>query len=167
MKKLLFIAVLAGLQLTTAQTSKVVLKTDFDGAVTEGSIDELIKNIQEGATIRLGWQIDFNQDTITDIEHWVTAEFLTIMNGHVYNQVNTINQQSPMPDNVGLTSVGNSWRAIISTKGIMQHLYDFKELPKIGGMNGEEISEKQQKEIIDNLLKMQEDKVATTWAASF
>lgn len=164
MNKITLLIICGFLQIVTAQNSQVLLKTDFEGTITQGSIEALIEKIQDGATVRMGWQLDFDGDNVADLEHWAPAEFITIMNGHVYNQVKTIHQQMPLPENVSLGSNGNTWQAIISTKGIMQHQYGFKERPQIGGMNGEELSKEQQKEIVDNLLKMQEDKVATIWA---
>lgn len=166
MNKLVLILLICTISFVNAQQSKIVLKTDFQGTIIQGSIEDLISKIQEGHTLRLGWSLDFNNDNTPDIEHWVEAEFITIMNGHVYNQVKTIHQQIPLPANVDLSSNGNTWQAIISTKGVMQHQYAFENPPKIGGVGGEEISEEQQKEILENLLKIQEDKVATVWALS-
>ncbi len=166
MNKLVLILLLFSISFVSAQQSKIVLKTNFQGDITQGSIEDLISKIQEGHTLRLGWSLDFDNDNIPDLEHWVEAEFITIMNGHVYNQIKTIHQQMPLPANVELSSNGNTWQAIISTKGVMQHQYSFETPPQIGGVNGKEISEAQQKEILENLLKIQEDKVATVWALS-
>ena len=44
----------------------------------------------EGESIRIGWQLDFNEDKIPDLEHWIDGKFLTIMNGLVFNQIEPI-----------------------------------------------------------------------------
>jgi hypothetical protein len=147
-----------------SQETTIVLKTDFEGKVIEGSIENLIKEIQAGHSIRLGWGLDFDGDKKQDLEHWVDAEFLSVMNGHVYNQISSIHQQMPMPENVDLAGPGAQWYALINTKGVMQSYYDFKKPPSLEGMDGVEIPEEQKKEIIENLLKRQEDTVTTTWA---
>ncbi len=53
----------------SAQTFDIVLATDFDGNVTEGSKSELIKYIREGKPVRVGWQLDFNEDKEPDFDH--------------------------------------------------------------------------------------------------
>jgi len=164
MKHLLLFFVLFLNTIAYGQEAQIVLKTDFDGAVIEGSIEKLISEIRAGHSIRVGWGLDFDRDKKQDLEHWVDAEFLSIMNGHVYNQIQSIHQQMPLPANIDLGRPGGKWYALINTKGVMQSYYDFKEPPSLEGINGAEIDEEQKKQIIENLLKRQEDKVATYWA---
>jgi len=78
--------------------AQVLLKTDFNAAVTEGSIEHLISEINDGASIRLGWEMDFDGDQKPDLTHWVDAEFLSVLNGHVFNQIRPIYQQIPKRD---------------------------------------------------------------------
>ena len=166
-----FITLFIALSLTAvtlqAQEFKVVVTTDFKGAVTQGSIDQLITYIQEGKPVRLGWQLDFNKDGVSDLEHWVDTEFITINNGHVYSQIKTIHQQSPLPDNVELSGGENLWYALINTKGIMQHKYIFENPPQIRDANGKVLTDNASKEMVASFLQLQEEKVATSWAVSF
>jgi len=60
---LLMLLSFTALHTTMGQSNKVVLKTNFEGEVIEGSIDNLINKINEGHELRVGWQLDFDQET--------------------------------------------------------------------------------------------------------
>jgi len=104
-----------------AQEYEMVLQTDFDGSVTLGSKEELISSIQKGNRVRVGWQLDFNDDQVPDLEHWVDATFITILGGEVFTQIEAIYAQGPnleipqiqiFPDNT-------KWTAVIGTNGLL------------------------------------------------
>jgi len=50
-----------------SQSNKIILRTDFDGKVTEGSIENLITKINEGKELSIGLQLDFDDDKISDL----------------------------------------------------------------------------------------------------
>jgi len=116
---LTFLVFLFVTNLSIGQNSNVLLKTNFEGKVVEGSIQNLIDNIRKGEKIRIGWGLDFNKDGKADLEHWIDANFLSILNGHVFNQIEPIYAQGP---NMTLPQIeiGNSnmkWTAIVGTNG--------------------------------------------------
>jgi len=116
---IIFLLFLFVINICSGQNLDVLLKTDFDGKVTQGSIEKLIESIREGNGIRIGWSLDFNNDGIADLEHWIDADFLSILNGHVFNQIEPIYAQSPNSE-LPQIEIGNSsikWTAIIGTNG--------------------------------------------------
>ncbi len=139
------------------QESEVLLRTDFNGKVVEGSLDVLIETIQKGDAIRIGWQLDFNDDNIPDLEHWINGKFLTIMNGHVFNQIDPIYAQAPMSE-IPQVEISNSplqWTAIIGTNGKLISRYIFPDLDKI-------TDESFRKEM-EKMLEPSERMVQTIW----
>ncbi len=106
-------------QFTTAQTSNIVLKTNFEGTIEAGSIDTLITKLQEGKSLRIGWQLDFNNDGESDLEHWIDADFISILNGHVFNQIKPIYRQVPKKEipQVQILNATVQWTGIIGTNG--------------------------------------------------
>ena len=63
------------------QNENIVLKTNLNGEVIFGSIENLITQIQNGKSVRVGWQHDLDKDSIPDLEHWIDAKFISILNG--------------------------------------------------------------------------------------
>lgn len=140
-----------------AQDSNILLKTDFDGKVAEGSIEQLIEAIQGGEQIRLGWQLDFDQDKKSDLEHWVDAEFISILNGHVFNQVSPIYRQVPKKEipQIEILPSPMKWTAIIGTNGKMLSRYVYPEISEFEDENIRKMLEKKQ--------EVKTRMVATTW----
>ncbi|MEM9824697.1 MAG: hypothetical protein AAF985_26655 [Bacteroidota bacterium] len=114
-----------------AQNSQVILRTDFEGQIIEGSIDSLISKISEGKKVRVGWQLDFDKDNQADLEHWIDANFISIINGHVYNQIDPIYRQIPTPDQVQIINSKMQWTAIIGTNGKLLSRYIIPDLDAI------------------------------------
>ena len=56
-KLILVLGIMLLAQLTFSQDSKVLLKTDYNGKVSHGSIEQLIQHIENGASIRVGWHL--------------------------------------------------------------------------------------------------------------
>lgn len=67
----------------------------FDRQPTHGSKAALIAAVEDGRPIRVGWQIDFDQDGRSDLSHWSEAKFLSVWEGEVYTQVGAIHRQRP------------------------------------------------------------------------
>jgi len=82
-----------------------------------GSIEKLIAEIRSGKPVRVGYQLDFNNDKEPDFDHWVDAEFITIFNGHVFTQIESIYRQIPRPEipQIDIIPVDDKWTAILGT----------------------------------------------------
>ena len=99
----------------------------FDGKATSGSKPRLIAAVQRGETIRIGWDIDFDDDGISDLSHWADAEFLSVWEGEVFTQVAAIHRQRPIRGEGELQLPGpfTEWRGLLGTNGkIMGSLSD-------------------------------------------
>jgi len=139
------------------QNSEVLLKTDFDGRVTEGSIQKLIDNIRAGEKIRVGWNLDFDNDAIADLEHWIDANFLSVLNGQVFNQIEPIYAQGPNME-LPQIEIGNSnimWTGIIGTNGKLISRFINPDLDKITDEN--------QRKQMEMMTQINEEIVETIW----
>jgi len=119
------------------QQDKILLKTDSEGKVSQGSIEALIKAIQAGTSIRVGWEFDINNDGIMEVEHWIDAGFLTIMNGHVFNQIEPIYQQIPKMDipQIEINASSVMWTGVVGTNGKLLSRFVIPDLDKIEDEN--------------------------------
>lgn len=140
-----------------AQSPRVVLKTDFAGQVSEGSVEELIEHIQDGKSVRVGWHLDRDDDQKSDLDHWTDAEFISVLNGQVFNQIGPIYRQIPVSDlpQVKLEHSSVQWSAIIGTNGKLIHRYILPDLHNIEDL--------QIRQILSQRAEIKEDTVATTW----
>lgn len=139
------------------QKSEVLLKTDFDGKVIDGSLESLIESVKSGEVIRIGWQLDFNEDKIPDLEHWIDAKFLTIMSGHVFNQIEPIYAQALITD-IPQVKISNSplqWTVIIGTNGKLKSRYIYPEIEK------EE--DEEERKYLQEITQISERMVQTIW----
>ena len=141
-------------------TYEIVVATNFDGQVVSGSIDDLIQEIRKGKAVRVGWQLDFNQDKKSDFDHWVPAEFITILNGHVFTQIPPIFAQGPNLDipQVQIFSSPTQWTAVLGTNGKLLNRF-ITETPT----NFDELEEAKQKQIL-KMKAVDSWKVATFWS---
>lgn len=160
MKNLIFSLVILALfnQTICAQSNSVLLKTDLDGTIMEGSTESLIQAIQNGANIRVGWKMDLNNDSIPDLEHWVPAEFISIIGGHVFNQIQPIFRQ--MPDwegpQIKIIQSKMQWTGLVGTNGKLLSRFIIPDIDQFPSMA-----------VRDDLAKQTEVKemmVWTTWA---
>ena len=144
---------------------QVVVQTDFDGQVVSGSIDSLIAAIREGKPVRVGWQLDFNKDKQPDFDHWVDAEFITILNGHVFTQIETIYMQGPNLEipQVEIYASSNQWTGVIGTNGKLLNRFIMDKTPKISP-EAEAKMDDALKEQITNITKVKTWEVATFWS---
>lgn len=87
------------------------------GEISLGSDDAVIAAYRAGASLRLGWELDFNADGQTDISHWADATFLSEFQGIVSAQVNEIERQSPKRDGLEFNDTPQRWSGLLSTDG--------------------------------------------------
>lgn len=139
------------------QQTRTLLKTNTEGEITEGSVDILIEEINKGKKVRVGWQLDFNDDKEADLQHWIDANYITIIGGHVFNQVDPIYTQLPYTDIPQVSMMRSDWKwtAIIGTNGILQSRFI---IPGIMDLE----DEKEQQRLLKKS-EIREKKVATSW----
>ncbi len=145
----------------------VIYTADKNGNAVQGSKDDLLKYVNSGNPVRVGWELQaFNPQTneTTVIVHWADAGFITVMHDHVFAQLHPIVEQGP---NVGgapginlMSNQLNGWVAVIGTTGELKQKYGNEEklieLFMGAGMTSEEA--KQQLQSTETL------KVKTMWA---
>ena len=98
---LCFIILIGFYNCTFAQVGKytIVYEADEYGEPVSGSLDTLIKLVKEGNNVRVGWEVSLNlkgKEPLI-VEHWADAGFLTVLNGHLFGQVQGIFEQAPAP----------------------------------------------------------------------
>lgn len=140
-----------------SQNSNVILKTDFKGEIVFGSIDSLISKLQEGKNLKIGWQLDFDDDGKSDLDHWIDAEFISILNGHVFNQISPIYRQMPKKEipQVEIIESDMQWTAIIGTNGKLISRYI---IPDIDLIEDENVRNQ-----LEQVCQIKERIVATIW----
>lgn len=112
-----------------AQSYDIVLATDFDGNVTEGSKEVLIKYIREGKPVRVGYQLDFDEDKVADFDHWAPATFITILKNDVFTQIDPIFMQGPNMDlpQIEIFPSPTQWTAVIGTNSKLLNRFILNE----------------------------------------
>lgn len=154
------------------EDSKIVYEADKNGKPISGNIEALLEHARNGKQLRVGWVLEFkNSETgkIETIEHWSDAGFITIINNHIFAQINPIAQQSPKLSNPPeirlIDGKANGWVAIIGTTGVLeQHFTEnammtrIVEAMKKRGASEEEISKR--------LESMRRQNVKTKWAVN-
>jgi hypothetical protein len=157
MKHILVLLMMIAFNSTFAQSPKVLVKTDSEGKVSEGSVASLIQAIREGNDIRVGWSLDFDKDGKPDVEHLIDARFLTILNGHVFNQIDPIFAQAPNAK-IPQIQIGNNnmkWMAVIGTNGVLMSRFI---IPGIKDQEDEEY-----KKQLEKMSQVNKDIVETSW----
>lgn len=157
MKKIVLILGLALSGNVIAQNTKILLKTDTQGEVVEGSQDTLIEAVRSGSKIRVGWSLDFDKDGKADVEHFIDADFLTVLNGHVFNQTQFIYAQAPNSEKPQV-EIGNSemqWVAVIGSNGILMSRFIVP--------NADTIENEEYKKQVKMMTQVREEKVPTIW----
>lgn len=150
--------------ITSYSQHHIVLTTDFDGNITEGSKEILISEIRKGKSLRVGYQLDFDKDKIADFDHWAPAEFITILGGEVFTQIRNINYQIPKKDipQIDIIPVNTKWTAILGTNGILKNRYVYPDLVPSYDEDGNPIvDDKMERELKKREVRTWN--VATTW----
>ena len=144
---------------------EIVLETDFDGLVVKGSKEKLIELIREGNPVRIGWQLDFNEDKEPDFDHWMGAEFITILGKDVFTQIRNINAQIPNVDTPQIKIIPNNlmWTAILGTNSKLVNRFVYEDLKIERDSLGQAIITDKIQEELDRR-EPSTWKVATFWA---
>ena len=98
---------------------KPVYSQDAEGNSISGDKADLIEAVRAGKSVRIYWKADY-------VEHLTDTHFITILNGEVFVQPDSIRVQRPSRANavpaIALGEEGQTWETIISTTG--QFPYD-------------------------------------------
>jgi len=171
MKHLLMVLALAWIStqgLTQNKGSyRVIYEADKEGSVITGDRADLIDYISNGSPLRVGWTLEFVNPSTGSIEsfsHWADAGFITILNGHVFAQIQSIYQQGPGLGNPPSVFLSNNkphgWVAVIGSTGIVRQKFADVEgmttMLKSSGFSDDEVKEE--------IKKMETAKFATKWA---
>lgn len=114
---------------TQAQCPGSLLELDFDGSVISGSKRAVIDATQRGERLRVGWDIDFDGDSTSNLTHWSDALFLSVWEGEVFTQVQSIHRQRPVRDgaSVEFPVDPDIWHGLIGTTGVLQGRFEGSE----------------------------------------
>lgn len=146
---------------------EIVLETDFDGNVVNGSKEALIEEIRKGKPVRVGWQLDFNKDKVGDFDHWMDAEFITILKDDVFTQIKNINLQVPKMEipQIDIIPVNTMWTGIIGTNSLLINRYVYDKLEyEVDTLGNPIVTEKVEKELAKRETRTWE--VATFWSVA-
>lgn len=157
-KTILTLVLLINAQLLLSQASQVMLKTNAEGEVVYGSVEKLIEEINKGRSLRVSWDLDFDKDKKADLTHWIDANFITIIGGHVFNQVDPIYAQLPNTEipQVNMMRSDWTWTAIIGTNGILKSRFIIPNIDKI--------DDEKRRESLLKKSEIREKLVATIWS---
>lgn len=109
-----------------AQCPDPLLELDFDGSIVSGSRRAVIDATQRGERLRIGWDLDFDDDSKSDLSHWSDALFLSVWQGNVFTQVQSIHRQRPVRDGgaMDLPDEPEIWHGLIGTTGVLQGRFE-------------------------------------------
>lgn len=111
-----------------AQTCSVghLVTVEPDGKVSSGSKDALRKAVLAGTPIRVGWELDPNNDQVPDLSHWADSGFLTVFEGEVFAQIADIQRQQPQRGQarVVMPAGRQRWTGLIGTNGRLESHFD-------------------------------------------
>lgn len=102
--------------------SSPILTIDWTGTVTAGSKAKLIEAAGNGRDLRVGWNLDFDDDGKSDLTHWSDAIFISVFEGEVFTQVQSIQRQHPVSGQakVELSGEADIWHGLIGSDGILR-----------------------------------------------
>lgn len=109
----------AALAQQAAQCPHLLFSTGFDRNPVGGSKAALVDAVTRGEPVRIGWELDFDDDDEADILHWTDASYLSVWEGEVYAQVQAIHRQRPIrgEGDMELPDEFIEWRASLGTTG--------------------------------------------------
>jgi hypothetical protein len=98
--------------------------TDFDGKARVGSKAALIDAVQRGEPIRIGWELDFDEDGAPNLAHWADAGLLSLSAGEVHAQISAVQRQRPQVDgSMDLHADYVEWRGMLGSDNRLQGRY--------------------------------------------
>lgn len=162
----LYFGFLLAFAVNSQNAYSIIYEANKKGERIEGNLEQLMKHVQNGNPIRVGWVLKFKDKdgSVVEMQHWADAGFITTLKGHVFAQIKSIYQQGPVmsdPPGVFLVSdKANGWVAVIGTTGVMRQKYTRDE-KMIKMMKDSGLTEKQ---VEEQLKEMEIMEVHTKWA---
>lgn len=96
-----------------------------DASVSAGSLNALTNAYRAGQKIRVGWELDWDQDGSVDITHWANADFLSEFEGTIATQIPSIRRQIPRPGEARIAlAAETTWTGLIDSRGRLYGAYD-------------------------------------------
>lgn len=116
----------AGAQTLSCPDGALLADIDRDGKVVGGAMNTLREHYRRGGVLRVGWELDWNEDGDTDITHWATPAFLSELAGQLYAQIPAIEAQRPdaATARIGFGEESRSWHGLLGTDGTLTGRYD-------------------------------------------
>lgn len=98
---------------------------EADGTVSQGSIDALRAAYRRGASLRVGWELDMDDDGSPEVTHWADASFLSELGGVVTAQVAQIERQIPRRGQarIDFAEGPQRWSGLLSSDGTLLGRY--------------------------------------------
>lgn len=115
-----------------ARCAHPLYEVGFEGEALYGSKAAVIELALRGEPLRVGWNLDFDNDGESDLAHWSDARFVSVFDGELATQVETIHRQSPSRQTgaINLPITFDQWHGIIDTRGVLQGRFENSE--KVG-----------------------------------
>jgi len=117
-----------------AHCPHLLFSSGFDRQAIGGSKEALLDVVSRGDPVRIGWELDFDDDGEGDILHWTDASYLSVWEGEVYTQVQAIHRQRPVrgEGDMVLPDAFTEWRASLGTTGRVDGAFsDGEKMPSI------------------------------------
>lgn len=113
---------------------QLLYSVNKDGTA-QGDKQALIDAVRAGQEIRVGWGVfwQYKDGSEGGVEHVADSKFLTIFEGDLYAQVDSILPQRPRPGQgeILLNSPnGERWTGMVNTKGTFQSFVSSKTEPE-------------------------------------
>lgn len=111
------------------QCDNHLVTIEKDGSVSAGSKKSLIAAYRKGAPIRVGWELDWDDDGKSDITHWTFSHFLSEFEGEIFAQIPMIQQQRPRRGeaNIVFPDKNQEWYGILRSDGQLSGRYSERE----------------------------------------
>ncbi len=102
-----------------------LLTVNADGTVQAGSKTALQQAVMQGQSLRVGWRLDDQQGKPVII-HWADAGFISLFEGEVFAQIQSIHRQVPQRGHaqIHLSSELQHWTGLIGTNGVLVNRMD-------------------------------------------
>jgi len=100
-----------------------------------GNKDALIKAVRAGQQIRVGWGVSWElpDGQKTGVEHVADSKFLTIFQGEVFAQIDSILPQRPRTSEKAIlfnSPNGETWTGMLDTSGKLHSFHSSQDEPK-------------------------------------
>lgn len=116
-------------QIAIEQCDNHLVTIEKNGDVSAGSKKALVTAFRKGASIRVGWELDWNNDKHVDISHWTNAQFLSEFEGEIFAQIPSIQQQRARKgkSDIIFPEKSQEWYGLLRSDGVLKGRYSEKK----------------------------------------